>query len=310
MDTPLTIPNRAVKHRCSDGTRKGRVASRQIKEFYSRFLFINPFCFFRVVLCYYLIMTTWARRRQLSYLAGVVVFLIALGLILFFIYKPKPSCFDGIQNQGETGIDCGGPCALACSSTVLPLKIYWTRPLKVSDGWYDVVALVENENINLGVRRASYYIYLYDENNLLLSRQAGETFINPAEKFVVFVSRLNTGQSIVGQAFLEFDKNLIWEKSKPVPKLINVEQDSFINEPRPRLQIGLTNLTLDPIFNIRVSTILSDNNNNALAASATFIDKLRAQEKKILSLTWPIPLPIEPSFFELFWRLNSFDLEK
>jgi len=24
--------------------------------------------------------------------------------------EPKPSCFDGIQNQGEEGIDCGGPC--------------------------------------------------------------------------------------------------------------------------------------------------------------------------------------------------------
>ena len=24
---------------------------------------------------------------------------------------PTPTCDDGIQNQGETGIDCGGPCA-------------------------------------------------------------------------------------------------------------------------------------------------------------------------------------------------------
>ena len=29
---------------------------------------------------------------------------------------PCPSCFDGIQNQGETGIDCGGPC-VPCSCT-------------------------------------------------------------------------------------------------------------------------------------------------------------------------------------------------
>lgn len=27
--------------------------------------------------------------------------------------SPEGSCQDGIQNQGETGIDCGGPCA-AC----------------------------------------------------------------------------------------------------------------------------------------------------------------------------------------------------
>ena len=26
-----------------------------------------------------------------------------------------PSCKDGVQNQGETGIDCGGPCTV-CQS--------------------------------------------------------------------------------------------------------------------------------------------------------------------------------------------------
>ena len=27
---------------------------------------------------------------------------------------PCPTCSDGIQNQGETGVDCGGPCAATC----------------------------------------------------------------------------------------------------------------------------------------------------------------------------------------------------
>ena len=30
---------------------------------------------------------------------------------------PAPTCYDGIQNQGESGIDCGGPCT-ACTSTI------------------------------------------------------------------------------------------------------------------------------------------------------------------------------------------------
>ena len=29
--------------------------------------------------------------------------------------EPAPTCFDGIQNQGETGVDCGGPCS-SCST--------------------------------------------------------------------------------------------------------------------------------------------------------------------------------------------------
>lgn len=28
--------------------------------------------------------------------------------------NPAPTCFDGIQNQGETGVDCGGPCIAIC----------------------------------------------------------------------------------------------------------------------------------------------------------------------------------------------------
>lgn len=28
---------------------------------------------------------------------------------------PIPTCFDGVRNQGETGIDCGGPCPTACN---------------------------------------------------------------------------------------------------------------------------------------------------------------------------------------------------
>ena len=48
---------------------------------------------------------------------------------------PLPSCTDGIQNQGETGIDCGGPCPLcpASDSTVL-LASYFETGL---DSWID-----------------------------------------------------------------------------------------------------------------------------------------------------------------------------
>ncbi len=37
---------------------------------------------------------------------------------------PLPTCTDGIQNQGETGIDCGGPCApCPCTGTNVTVSI-------------------------------------------------------------------------------------------------------------------------------------------------------------------------------------------
>ena len=35
--------------------------------------------------------------------------------------KPCPTCNDGVQNQGETGIDCGGPCTTCGKESVLLL---------------------------------------------------------------------------------------------------------------------------------------------------------------------------------------------
>lgn len=34
--------------------------------------------------------------------------------------QPEPTCFDGIMNNGELGVDCGGPCA-PCSTLTTPV---------------------------------------------------------------------------------------------------------------------------------------------------------------------------------------------
>lgn len=31
-----------------------------------------------------------------------------------FVYSPPANCADGMQNQGEAGVDCGGPCSTPC----------------------------------------------------------------------------------------------------------------------------------------------------------------------------------------------------
>jgi len=36
---------------------------------------------------------------------------------------PCPSCFDNVQNQGETGIDCGGPCEPCAPTVEVPVVV-------------------------------------------------------------------------------------------------------------------------------------------------------------------------------------------
>ncbi len=249
---------------------------------------------------------TWARRRQFNYIVGLLCFFLIIGVVIYFVYKPQPTCFDGKWNGDETGVDCGGPCALACSSQVKNLKIYWARPVEVDAGRYDLVAQVENLNSDLGVRSLDYTFSLYDENNILLTKREGSTFVNPGEKFVIFESRVEVGERVAKKAFLEFPNKIVWEKAEPINKDIYIERRDFINEPQPVLHLLLGNKRLELVRNVRVVSVLSDINGNVLASSATVVDEIGPSSAQDVYLTWPKPLATEPTFIDSYWRLSTF----
>lgn len=249
---------------------------------------------------------TWARRRQFNYIVGVVCVFLVAGILIYFFSKPEPTCFDGKWNGEEAGVDCGGPCTLACTSQVKNLKIYWTRPIQVETGRYDLVAQVENLNADLGVRNLGYTFSLYDENNILLTKREGTTFVNPGEKFVIFESRLETGERVAKKAFLEFADKIIWEKAEPIGKDLYIERRDFVNEPQPILHLLIGNKRLELVRNVRIISVLSDINGNALASSATLVDEIGPNSAQDVYLTWPKPLELAPTFIDSYWRLSTF----
>jgi len=253
-------------------------------------------------------MVTWARRRQFNYLAGVLAFFAVIGLILYFVYKPAPTCFDDKKNQNEIGVDCGGVCAKACVEQIKSLKIFWTRALKVDSGWYDLVAQVENLNENFGTRKIDYTFYLYDADNVLLGKRAGSTFVNSGERFVIFEGRVDVGDREVKKVFLEFDQANTWERIKPLEKKITLEQQEFTNTPSPLLQLVANNTSLQKVDNLQIIAVLYDVNKNALGASATIIDQIEPATFQKAYLTWPTTFADPVTTFETFWRLNSFEL--
>jgi len=250
-------------------------------------------------------MLTWARRRQFSYLFAFLAFFGLLGFSSWLIFKPAPTCFDGRQNGNETGLDCGGDCLLACVEESRPLSILWTRALPVAPGRYDLVALVENVNRDLGARRQDYAFSIYGEDNALLARRTGETFVNPGETFVIFESRLEVEDRPVGKVFLELADQTAWQKALPGVKEISLTRRGFTNEPKPLLLLAVDNTGASVARDLEVVAILSDLNRNAMAASATVLDRLAPGERQEISLTWPEAFVAEPSYFDFYWRLND-----
>ena len=85
--------------------------------------------------------------------------------------NPAPMCSDGIQNQGETGIDCGGPCA-ACSTS--------SNQLTLKPGWNQISSPVA-AGISLATIESSCTILPYKNQKLWAWNATSQIWTNPTK---------------------------------------------------------------------------------------------------------------------------------
>lgn len=255
-------------------------------------------------------MSNWRVKRQLLYLFSVlgVIFAVVLG---FYLYsRPTPSCFDGQQNNAETGVDCGGLCQKACVNTTLPIKVLWSRILEAGEGRYDVAVMLENFNGTVGAKKLTYILRIYDGNNALITSKTGSTYVNPLEKFVVFEPGLIADKRIAQSATLEITSQSDWLKTPALSATVSLERVidpvNFTSDPSPRLHYRLINNSLVALSGLEIAIVLNDDNQNAFAGSKTLVDSLAKGETKDLYFTWPAPLSRNPTSLDTYWRFNGF----
>src|SRR3989304_8281011 len=100
-------------------------------------------------------------NRMIKQLLYGILFLVVFGLVFFPVYRlfvPAPSCSDGIQNQQEEGVDCGAVCGLSCAPTLHSLIINQIELIANSDGSYDAIAQLDNDNTIYGASRVDYRV--------------------------------------------------------------------------------------------------------------------------------------------------------
>lgn len=250
---------------------------------------------------------SWSVKRQLLYLSAVFGVLLLLGS--FSLYKalnPLPSCTDNKQNQNERGVDCGGICPNACISDVRSLVTLWARVLPAGDGMYDSAAFIENPNINAGIPAVAYTFKLYDKNNLLVAERSGKTFVNPNERFVIFVGGIRTGERIPSRAFLEFQTDPSWTQSLAEKPPLVVQNETFVSGVTPSMEAQVTNRSFVAQKNVKVTATLFDAHGNAFAASETIINQLSPDASERVFFTWPKAFSESPAKIEIMPRVTVF----
>jgi hypothetical protein len=255
---------------------------------------------------------SWASRRQTNYLLGFIGILILI-VFLFaskLIFK-KPTCQDGKQNGTETGIDCGGSCALMCKEDVQEPVILWSRAFPVVNNSFNLVAYVENRNKNSAVREANYEFRIYDSNNKLLGRREGKTFIPPNQQFAVFEPRFDAGESELKSVVFEFIAPIVWVKKIPTSQSQPIfVKDIFFDDDKdtPRLSATVINNSIYDLPEFDIIAILYDLDNNAINASASHKEKLLNNSSTPVTFTWPEVLSAHPITKDVLISINPFTI--
>ncbi|MFW5853650.1 MAG: hypothetical protein ACOCU8_03460 [Patescibacteria group bacterium] len=253
---------------------------------------------------------TWRRKRQLMYIAGIVGFFLLIGLFFYWWYKPRPNCFDGIQNQGELGVDCGGPCERVCSHEVKPLQVNWARAFEIRPGVFHLVAEGENLNRNFMVPEVDYRFLVYDNEG---QRQefTGRSFVNPSENFIIMETNvsLDIEPDQVLFEFVAHDK-IDWQRDVEPLDVLRVRQGDFEVGVPTRLEATLVNKSLREIYEVEVVVLLLDADNNVYMASSTLVPGVGAMSDRNIVFTWPQEIKSNPVFVNFYPRVNRMELKR
>ncbi len=233
--------------------------------------------------------------------------LIIFSVPLYKTITAPPLCTDGKQNGDERGIDCGGACALFCARDAQKPIVHWARAFKVSNGIYDTVAYVENPNKEAGVKNALYTFKTYDAENILITETIGKTFLLPGEAFPIFSPAVRTGERVPRYTLFSFTEELRFERETPeAPRVVSLSPVLANVDTKPRLTAVVKNKTALPVSNIDVIAIIYVGD-NAVGASATYIDRIQEHGEENAVFTWPDPFPAGITKIEIIPRVRKWE---
>lgn len=229
----------------------------------------------------------WALQRQILFALGVfAVFLVIGGWVYFSYFYTPPSCFDGVLNQDEEGIDCGGSCALLCEAP--NVNILWARSVKVAPGVYHAVAMVRNPNTGAS-GSISYEVSLFDDENILITRRPGVFTIGPGEIVPLFEANISTGERIPARTFVDIFPGPFETAERMLSPVRVLNFD--LNEEALRLTATIQNQGTEQISDVRIIALLYNERDTLINASQTLSGTLDVGERKDVVFTWQEAFP-------------------
>jgi len=230
-------------------------------------------------------------KRTVKQIIIIFVTLLVIGAVvggIMWLMRTKPTCFDGLKNGEEEGVDCGGVCGVSCPTQKPDAKQLVVKSLQVVQGGgkCDVVATVSNPNGSLGAQHIPYSL------KWGTVQKQGEFFIYPSEER--YLAEINLPCQAAGDAQLEIKDPPEWKFFSGYEKPNLEISDSKFNYPESSYEYAevsgvITNHSPFDLKEIQIYAIVKDADGKVIAINRTTVNSLTVGEKREFRIFWTHP---------------------
>jgi hypothetical protein len=256
-------------------------------------------------------------RKQIIIIAIIVLFLALVGTGIYFLYlRSEPTCFDGIRNQDEEEIDCGGTICQSCEfKTIKNIEVVWAEAIVVDENRIDLVAKIRNPNPNYGAAALAYSFGIKNSSGQAIGKKEGSTFILPGSTKYIIENNFEIKEA-VGPVDLTVSKkeDLGWQKLKDYQAI-----ELFVLDKRfdilsqenfwARASGTVKNGTPFSFEKVNVNIVIFDKESKPIGAAKTEMRTLTAGEYRVFSVGWPNVFSAEFGAVEMQAETNLFSSE-
>lgn len=255
------------------------------------------------------------RSKKRIFIIFVYFVILAIFSTLFYFWiKPEETCFDGIKNQNEEEIDCGGICKKCEKIITKDLVVNKAGAVKNGfSGQLDLYAEIYNPNSAYGSKFFDYEFIFKDSSGATVLSKKGKDFILPGEtKYIIELNassekEFSTAEfKITNPQWIEFTE----EYSKPELRVTNkkyseINSAEVFSEARGLLK----NDSPYDFSSIVIKVVLKDIDGNVLGLNSTEIKTVKTSEEREFLVFWPKKFPGAVMQVEVQPEVNIFDSE-
>lgn len=246
-----------------------------------------------------------------------ILYLAVFGLIVYGFAKPAftpaPTCSDSIQNQGEQGIDCGGPCAIACDVTSLaPVRaVGAVSVFGLSNGQAVLLAEAQNTNQNYDASQFFYRFSIYSSSGTLLETISGSDSLSALSRGYIFAPNVASKFNNIGRVAIEFS-NVSWQKAYAALEpnvVVSSGPATVVGKTDIRVNGAVKNQSSVAATKVKIVAILYDAYGTEIFASQWIVDSLSASGEAAFSIIFPldpqITSQIDPTATKVFVNAHA-----